>query len=81
MDIRNQTEYLITSAIEDLDTAELLINNNKILYALFLCHLSIEKAIKSHVAKDTGKLPPRVHNLSYLIEKTTLKLSEEQLLL
>ncbi len=81
MDIKKQIEYWINTAGEDLQTAELLINNNKILFGLFLCHLCIEKAIKANIVKHTGNIPPKVHNLSYLIERTNLELSDEQFLL
>jgi len=57
------------------------LKNNKILYSLFLCHLAIEKAVKAHIVIKTTKVPPRVHNLSYLLDFTDLKLSENQLIL
>ncbi len=79
MDIKKQIEYWINSSEDDLETAGLLISNNKILHGLFLCHLCIEKAIKAHVVKYTGNVPPKIHNLSFLIEKTDLTLSESQL--
>ena len=81
MDIKKQIEYWINSSGDDLETAGLLIQNNKILFGLFLCHLCIEKAIKAHVVRCTGNVPPKIHNLSFLIEKTDLALSESQLLL
>jgi HEPN domain-containing protein len=71
---------LIDTAAADLDTDELLIENNKILHGLFWCHLCIEKAIKAHVARFTEDFPPKSHNLSFLIEKTDLELSDDQLL-
>ncbi len=81
MDIKKQTEYWINSSEDDLETAGLLIKNQKILFGLFLCHLCIEKAIKAHVVRCTGNVPHKIHNLSFLIEKTDLALSESQLLL
>ena len=81
MDIKKLIEYWINSSEDDLETAGLLIKNNKILFGLFLCHLCIEKAIKAHVVRCTGNVPPKIHNLSFLIEKTDLALSESQLLL
>ena len=78
MDIKKQIEYWISTADNDLDTAELLLNNNKILFGLFLCHLCIEKAIKAHVVRCTGNVPPKSHNLSFLLEKTDLELDDSQ---
>jgi HEPN domain-containing protein len=72
-----QIAYWIEGAKNDLDTAELLVNNGKILHGLFFCHLTIEKAIKAFVVKETKEVPPRSHNLIYLSEKANLLLNEE----
>lgn len=69
MDIDKQIEYWKSGAVNDIDTAELLINNNKLLHGLFFCHLVIEKIIKAHVAKDTKNIPPKIHNLNWLLKK------------
>jgi len=75
--VNKQIEYWINTGEEDLNSAELLIKNNKNLHGLFFCHLCIEKAIKAHVARCTFEVPPKSDNLSYLLSKTDLKLSEE----
>ena len=80
MDIKKQIEYWLKSAEDDIETSDILISKDKILQGLFFCHLCIEKTIKAHVVRCTELLPPKVHNLSYLIEKTDLILSESQLL-
>jgi HEPN domain-containing protein len=67
-----QIEYWIEGAKNDLEAAELLIKNGKILHGLFFCHLSIEKAIKAIVVKVTNEVPPRSHNLIYLSEMANL---------
>ena len=77
MDINKQIEYWINSASEDLESAELLITNKKILHGLFLCHLCIEKSIKAHVVRYTDQVPPKSHKLSYLVGLTDLLLSED----
>ncbi len=46
IDIDKQIEYWRSGALNDIDTAVLLIKNNKILHGLFFCHLVIEKIIK-----------------------------------
>lgn len=65
LNIQKQIEYWISNAESDLETAKLLISNNKILHGLFFCHLVIEKALKAHVTKDTNEVPPKSHNLIY----------------
>lgn len=77
INVKKQMEYWINSAMDDLETAELLIYNNKYLPGLFFCHLVIEKGIKSHVVKVTQNVPPKSHNLLYLIELSGLEISGE----
>ena len=77
MDINKQIEYWRSGAVNDIDTAELLIKNNKLLHGLFFCHLVIEKIIKAHVVKASKNVPPKSHNLNWLLEKTDLKLNNE----
>lgn len=76
-DISRQINYWINSAIDDLESARILIERNKLLHGLFFCHLVIEKAIKAHVVKSTSDISPRSHNLLYLSEKAGLFLNEE----
>ncbi len=42
-----------------------------------MCHLSIEKALKGHYQQRLDKIPPKVHNLIFLIEKIGLKLPDD----
>lgn len=57
----------------DMDTAEFMFNGGRYIYAVFMCHLSIEKALKGIYQKKLDKTPPKTHNLIYLIEKTHLQ--------
>lgn len=77
INITKQIEYWIEGAKNDLEAAELLIKNGKILHGLFFCHLSIEKAIKAFVVKETKEVPPRSHNLIYLSEMANLIIDED----
>jgi HEPN domain-containing protein len=45
---------------------------------LFAVHLALEKAVKAHVIRKTGKLPPKIHNLVRLSELAGLDISAEQ---
>ena len=80
MDIQKQIEYWKNTGADDIVTAEVLLHNGRLLPCLFFCHLCIEKMIKAHVVRCTNEVPPKVHNLSYLLEKTDLILTEEQML-
>lgn len=76
INIKKQISYWISGANEDLETAEILLDKNRILHGLFFCHLVIEKAIKAHVVKETREIAPRSHNLIYLSEKGNLIFDE-----
>jgi len=78
MDVIKQTKYWIETAEDDLHTAEILINNRKLLHGLFFCHLSIEKAIKAHIVHFTLKVPARSHNLFFLIGLADLNLNDAE---
>lgn len=51
----------------DLDTAQAMLDSRRYMYAVFMCHLAVEKALKALVVKRTGDTPPRTHNLVQLI--------------
>ena len=72
MNINKQIEYWKSGSVNDIDTAELLIKNNKLLNGLFFCHLVLEKIIKAHVVLATKNVPPKSHDLLYLLKKTEL---------
>lgn len=77
IDKQKQIDYWISSANSDLETAELLIKNNKLLHGLFFCHLVIEKALKANIVKVTSEIPTKSHNLILLLEKTELELGND----
>lgn len=80
IDKEKHISYWIKGANEDLITAELLIQERRILHGLFFCHLVIEKGIKAHVVKVTGEIAPKSHNLIYLSEKSSLSFEEDTVL-
>lgn len=78
MGIEEQIAYWVNTANDDLQAADLLISNRKVLHGLFFCHLCIEKGIKAHIVRFTGEIPPKSHNLLFLLSKTGLRLTEEE---
>jgi len=67
----------------DLDTAKAMLTAGRYLYVLFCCQQAVEKAIKGIIARRTGQMPPRLHNLMTLAERAGLALDDrrvEQLL-
>lgn len=63
-----QTENWLASSEYDLETAEPLLKSGRYLYVVFMCHLSIEKALKAIVSEATQAMPPRIHDLKRLSE-------------
>jgi len=61
----------------DLETAKDMFKTGKYIYTVFMCHLSIEKALKGLYAKKFKKDPPKIHNLNYLCEKVQLNFNED----
>ena len=71
--------YWIDLAKEDVSIAEILHKGGKILYAGFMCHLAVEKALKARIEKN-GETPLKIHNLIRLAELGGLlgAMTEEQ---
>ena len=53
----------------DMDTADAMFASGRYLYAVFMCHLSIEKSLKGLYSKELAEVPPKTHNLLYLLKK------------
>ncbi|MCX6307565.1 MAG: HEPN domain-containing protein [Bacteroidia bacterium] len=77
VDNEKQLAYWKAGAFEDLETAKILIEKDRLLQGLFFCHLVIEKIIKAHVVKQTNDSAPRSHNLIYLSERANLLFEED----
>ena len=60
-----------------MDTAKAMFKTRRYIYAVFMCHLAIEKVIKGNYSKIIKKDPPKTHDLVYLSELTSLDLTED----
>ena len=72
LDVAKQVAYWRSGADEALGAAELLIVSGRYNFGLFFLHLAVEKMLKAIVAKETGDVPPKTHNLLFLAEKAKL---------
>lgn len=77
VDNEKQIAYWKAGSFDDLETAKILIDKDRLLQGLFFCHLVIEKIIKAHVVKQTNDSAPRSHNLIFLSEKANLLFEED----
>jgi len=62
----------------DMNTAEYMFTGGRYFYAVFMCHLSIEKALKGLYYEKLKEGPPRTHNLISLANELEIKLPEEE---
>ena len=68
----------LDGAKKALSAAEHLMESGDYEFALFTCHLSVEKALKGLFVKNHDTRAPRIHNLEDLAKERGLTLSEEQ---
>jgi len=71
-------EAWVEQAEYDMDAAQLMYDGRCYPYAVFMCHLAIEKALKGLYQRKLGTTPPRTHNLVYLMARLDLEPGEEQ---
>ena len=70
-------EEWLKQADYDLDTADFMFKGKRYIYAVFMCHLSIEKALKGLYQERLNKIPPKTHNLIYLAKKANIEVPED----
>jgi HEPN domain-containing protein len=63
----------------DLETAYHMLQTGRNVYCIFMCHLSLEKALKGLFIKRLNQIPPKIHNLLYFVEKLMLEPEETYL--
>jgi HEPN domain-containing protein len=80
LDIQKQLAYWRDGAVEAFGAAQdMILRDQRVLFGLFFVHLTLEKALKAYICRQTGQLPPRIHNLIRLAEIAGLNLDEEQI--
>ena len=70
-------EEWLKQADYDMDTADAMFSSGRYFYAVFMCHLSIEKSLKGLYSKKLHEVPPKTHNLIYLLKKIGKKSDQE----
>lgn len=56
-----------------MDTAFYMHQGGHYMYAVFICHLAIEKALKGLYYEKKRQVPPKSHNLIYLLNEIGIK--------
>ena len=75
--MRKDTESFLSSSEYDLTTAKYMLETGRYVYVIFMCHMAIEKTLKAIIAEVTDKVPPRTHNLIYLIKIADLHIPQD----
>lgn len=63
----------------DIATARQMFKTGRYVYVIFMCHLAIEKMFKAAVCRQTNKIPPKTHDLIYLLNLGKIKLCDSSL--
>ncbi len=53
-----------------------MFETGRYVYVIFMCHLAIEKACKAVICEDANKIPPKTHDLIYLVSVGKIKLAD-----
>lgn len=69
----------LKSAKENFKIAEDLVGMKHYQWALFLCHLAIEKVLKAIYIKIRDQYPPPIHKLVKLAQDCKIVLTEDQI--
>ena len=69
MPMEKRTEEWLIQSDYDMDTAVYMHKGGRYIYAVFMCHLSIEKALKGLYYEKVREIPPKTHNLIYLLNE------------
>ena len=67
-----KVKYWIDLADYDIETAAAMLKTQRYLYVGFMCHQSIEKALKAVIVDKFDHMPPKMHNLIKLSEAAGL---------
>jgi HEPN domain-containing protein len=73
---KNSGEWL-KQAEYDLGTAEAMLQTGRLIYAVFMCHLAVEKTLKAIWVNKLSQTPGKTHDLIFLSEKLGLDLPSE----
>lgn len=68
--MEKQTDEWFRQSAYDMDTADFMYQGGRYIYAVFMCHLAVEKALKGLYHEKCRDVPLKSHNLVFLLHKT-----------
>ena len=75
--MNDQVKAWVNLADYDFETAKAMLDTGRYLYVTFMCQQAIEKTLKAIFVAKKNEIPPRTHNLLYLIDILQLTVSED----
>jgi len=80
MNKQQHIDYWLNSAEEDRLSSEVLFEKKRYLHSLFWAHLMLEKLAKALWVKNhDDDIPPKVHNIVWLLEESNVNLGDDQM--
>lgn len=77
MNKEEKYSYWLEMAEYDLETADAMFKSGRYIYVAFMCQQSLEKLSKGLYNYYVKDQVPRVHNISFIIDKVLIILNEE----
>jgi len=76
--VQKLIEYWLESAENDVAVMDGLFKLGHFVWTLFLGHLILEKVLKAHIVRTSQEEAPKIHDLSKLAVRASLKLSKKE---
>ena len=71
--MREEAKLLWEQALEDLKTAEILLENERYYASVFFSHQAAEKALKALYFVNKREMPPKTHSILKLVRELGIK--------
>jgi HEPN domain-containing protein len=68
--MNSHVQYWLDLSDYDMETAHAMFETKRFIYVGFMCHLTIEKALKAWYTSENESTAPYTHNLARLAEQT-----------
>ena len=75
--MKDITREWLEDADYDIKSADAMLKAGRYFYVVFMCHLAVEKMLKAVWMEEKDEVPPKVHDLVYLMINTGLVLPGE----
>ena len=70
--MNKETKNWLAMVKYDLKTADQMFETGRYVYVIFMCHLAVEKSLKAIISSELNQIPPKTHDLIYLLTLTKI---------